>query len=247
MSRAALVTGAGTGIGAGIARRLDDDGWEVYATGRTEAALEKMADGRSTIHVVTGDINEPEHRRDLVERITRQHPDGLSVLVNNAGVGMFGPLERLDTAAITQMIATNLASPIFLTQGLVPLLQKAEGTVINISSASAAGTRAAPENSVYTACKAALDSLTRSWAAEMGPRVRCVGVAPGVTNTGIALRTGMPPEVYEQFLAAMSEKAPSGRVGDVDDVVALVMALIHPELHYINGTTLTIDGALSVT
>ncbi|MEE3921339.1 SDR family oxidoreductase [Micromonospora sp. BRA006-A] len=101
---------------------------------------------------------------------------------------------------------------------------------------------------MYAATKAALDSLTRSWAVELASRaIRVVGIAPGVVNTGVGVRAGMSAAEYEGFLQHIAVRVPVGRVGRPEEVADWIHRLAQPDAAYLNGTVLTVDGALSVT
>lgn len=247
MTRAALITGGGTGIGAATARALADKSWTVYVMGRSAIALSNVAETNANIRALPGDINEDDDRRMVADTIRKNHQEGLSLLVNNAGISQFGKLDGLSRNEVNATIDTNLRSPIALTQLMLSSLRVAHGTVINISSAVSLGIRASPDNAIYAACKAALDVLTRSWSAELAPLVRVVGIAPGVIDTDIGPRSGMSTGAYRAFLDNMAERVPSGRVGQPDDVAALVLALTDPSLVYLNGLVIPVDGGLSVT
>jgi C-7 ketoreductase len=145
-------------------------------------------------------------------------------------------------------LGTNLLAPVFLTQRALPALEATGGVVVNVSSAGSLGRRAWPENSVYGMAKVALDFLTRTWALELAPRgIRSVGVAPGVVDTGVGVRAGMPAEAYEAFLGEMAQRIPAGRVGRPRDIAWWVVQLTRPEAAYANGTVVAVDGALSLT
>ncbi|MFE7840160.1 SDR family NAD(P)-dependent oxidoreductase [Streptomyces sp. NPDC057474] len=245
--RAVVVTGGGTGIGAATARAFADDGAHVLVVGRSESTLKETADGHDRIRVLAKDIHEPDAPDVIVEAALREF-GRIDVLVNNAAVTGFASLDGLDRASVRAQLGTNLVAPVFLTQRALGALEAAGGVVVNVGSAGSLGLRAWPENSVYGMAKAALDFLTRTWAVELAPRgIRCVGVAPGVVDTGVGVRAGMSPQAYEAFLAQMAQRIPAGRVGRPQDIAWWVVQLTRPEAGYVNGTVLAVDGALSVT
>jgi C-7 ketoreductase len=98
-------------------------------------------------------------------------------------------------------------------------------------------------------CKVALDSLTRTWAVELGPKgIRVVSVAPGLVDTGGAVRAGMMPEpVYQDFLNGMRSKVPAGRIGDPEDIAWWIVRITQPGAGYATGAVLAVDGGLSLT
>lgn len=247
MTRVALITGGGTGIGAATAVALADDGWTVYIVGRSLPPLVDTAQDRSRVTPIQADITRDSDRAVVVDTVTSNHPEGLDLLVNNAGISRFGGLGDLSNEAIDITIDTNLRAPILLTRAFIEALTAARGTVVNVSSAVSLGIRASPENAVYGACKAGLDVLTRSWAVELAPTVRVVGVAPGVTDTDIGIRSGMPEESYRAFLGDIQTRIPSERVAEPVDVASVIIALVQPPLGYINGAVIPVDGGLSVT
>ncbi|MEU4035515.1 SDR family NAD(P)-dependent oxidoreductase [Streptomyces collinus] len=245
--RAVVVTGGGTGIGRAAARAFHEDGARVLVVGRSAETLRATADGYDGIRCLTADVRAPEAAEAIVSAALREF-GRLDVLVNNAAVTGFASLDGLDRAAVEAQLGTNLIGPLFLTQRALDALESTGGTVVNVSSAGSLGRRAWPENSVYGMAKAALDFLTRTWAVELAPRgIRCVGVAPGVVDTGVGVRAGMPPEAYEAFLAEMAGRIPAGRVGRPEDIAWWIVRLTRPEAAYANGTVLAVDGALSVT
>ena len=247
VEKAVVVTGGGTGIGAATARAFADDGAHVLVVGRSEPTLKETADGHERIHVLAADIHDRDAPDVIVETALEKF-GRLDVLVNNAAVTSFCGLEGLERDSVRAQLGTNLLAPLFLTQRALDALEATGGVVVNVSSAGSLGLRAWPENSVYGMAKVALDFLTRTWAVELAPRgIRSVGVAPGVVDTGVGVRAGMPAQAYEAFLAQMAERIPSGRVGRPDDIAWWIVQLTRPEAAYANGTVVAVDGALSVT
>ncbi|MFI9764792.1 SDR family NAD(P)-dependent oxidoreductase [Streptomyces sp. NPDC051963] len=247
-SKAVIVTGGGTGIGAATARAFADDGAHVLVVGRSESTLKETADGyQDRIRVLSKDIHEPDAPDVVVETALKEF-GRIDVLVNNAAVTGFAALDGLERESVRAQLGTNLMAPVFLTQRALDALEESKGVVVNVSSAGSLGRRAWPENSVYGMAKVALDFLTRTWAVELAPRgIRSVGIAPGVVDTGVGVRAGMPAEAYEAFLAQMAERIPAGRVGRPEDIAWWIVQLTRPEAAYANGTVLAVDGALSVT
>jgi C-7 ketoreductase len=246
--KSVIVTGGGTGIGAATARAFADDGAHVLIVGRSESTLKETADGyQDRIRVLSQDIHEPDAPDVVVETALKEF-GRIDVLVNNAAVTGFASLDGLERESVRAQLGTNLMAPVFLTQRALDALQESKGVVVNVSSAGSLGRRAWPENSVYGMAKVALDFLTRTWAVELAPRgIRSVGIAPGVVDTGVGVRAGMPAEAYQAFLAQMAERIPSGRVGRPEDIAWWIVQLTRPEAGYANGTVLAVDGALSVT
>ena len=246
-SRAVIVTGGGSGIGRATARAFAEQGDRVLVVGRTRSALTGTATGYDAIYPLVVDITDPGAPQAIAEA-AHQQLGGVDILVNNAATGYFGALGQLDRALVEAQVATNLVAPILVTQALVEALGASSGIVVNVSSAGALGLRSWPGNAVYGATKVGLDLLTRSWAVELGPRgIRVVGVAPGVINSGVGVRTGMSQQDYEQFLDRMRAQVPVGRLGEPAEVAWWILQLASPAASYAHGAVFALDGALSVT
>ncbi|MFJ5999426.1 SDR family NAD(P)-dependent oxidoreductase [Streptomyces sp. NPDC092370] len=246
-AKGVIVTGGGTGIGAATARAFAEDGARVLVVGRTEARLKETAAGHERIRALAVDVHDEDAPRLIVERALEEF-GRLDVLVNNAAVTGFAALDGLERDTVRAQLGTNLLAPVFLAQAALDALEETGGVVVNVSSAGSLGRRAWPENSVYGMAKVALDFLTRTWAVELAPRgIRSVGIAPGVVDTGVGVRAGMPEEAYQGFLEQMAGRIPAGRVGRPEDIAWWIVQLARPEAAYANGTVLAVDGALSVT
>jgi C-7 ketoreductase len=242
-----VVTGAGTGIGRATARAFADCGDGVLAVGRTGTTLRETARGRTGIQVLTADITDLDAPAAVVDTAIREF-GRIDVLVNNAALGCFDPIGKLADDTVRAQVATNLVAPVLLTQQALDALAASRGVVVNVSSAGAIGLRAMPNSSVYAATKAGLDSLTRTWAVELAPRgIRVVSIAPGLIDTGMGVRAGLPQEAYDGFLAAMSPQVPSGRIGTPEEIAAWIVRLSGSDSAYVNGALLAVDGGLSLT
>ncbi|OLR89589.1 SDR family NAD(P)-dependent oxidoreductase [Actinokineospora bangkokensis] len=245
--RRVVVTGGGTGIGRATAHAFADRGDRVLVVGRSPEPLAEAAGGRPGVRALAADITAPDGP-DLVVETALRELGGIDVLVNNAATAGFDVLGGFDPAAVRHQVETNLVAPVLLTQAALDPLTESAGTVVNIGSAGCIGLRAMPESGVYAATKVGLDALTRTWAVELAPRrIRVLGIAPGLVDTGVAERAGMPRQVYEDVLAAMLPRIPAGRVGDPADIAWWVVALTEPGAAYANGAVIAVDGGLSVT
>lgn len=246
--RGVIITGGGTGIGRASALAFAKAGDGVLVVGRSSDALAETASHHERIRTLAVDITEPT----APERIVRAALDEfgrVDVLVNNAYTAGFGEIGMLDRASVEAQVATNLLAPIFLTQQAVPALAETRGTVVNIGTSGSLGIRATTGRGVYGATKVALDSLTRTWAVELGPRgIRVLSVAPGLIDTAGAVRAGMMPQAaYQEFLNGMRDKVPTGRIGDPEDIAWWIVRFTQPEAGYATGTVLAVDGGLSLT
>jgi NAD(P)-dependent dehydrogenase (short-subunit alcohol dehydrogenase family) len=231
-----LVTGAGSGIGRVTARAFAARGARVVLVGRRLEPLVETGVGEPLV----ADVAEPDR---IVEFLESRY-GRLDVLVNNAGIVRGGALGSLRSSDVSDLLATNLVAPIMLTQAALPLLS-AGSVVVNVSTAI--GQRGWAGNSVYPAVKAALDSLTRSWALELAPRgVRVVAVAPGAIATPIAVNQGWSPEKIAEVRKWQLEHTPLGRIGEPDEVAWAIVQLASAEAGFVTGVVLPVDGGAVV-
>ncbi|MGW5440416.1 SDR family NAD(P)-dependent oxidoreductase [Nocardia asteroides] len=244
--RGVIVTGGGSGIGRATAQAFAARGDDVLVVGRTRSALTETAADHPSIRVADIDITDDSGPAAIADAAKTQL-DSVDVLVNNAAVGGFGQLGELDRAQLEQQLDTNLLAPVLVTQALLEPLAEASGVIVNIGSAGALGLRSWPGNAVYGATKAGLDLLTRSWAVELSPRgIRVVGLAPGIVETDAGIRAGMPASAYAAFLDHMRKVIPTGRTAEPEEIAWWIVQLSSDDA-YVNGTTVAVDGALSVT
>jgi NAD(P)-dependent dehydrogenase (short-subunit alcohol dehydrogenase family) len=247
--RAALVTGAGRGIGHAIAAELLTRGASVAITARKPDALavatQELVDGPAggdsrRVLAVPSNAGDPESRAEVVGK-TVEAFGNVSVLVNNAGVNpQYGPLVDADLDAVRKVFDVNVVAAL----GFVQLAHRAwmrahGGAVVNI--ASVAGLRSTGAIGAYGASKAALVRLTEELAWELGPGIRVNAVAPAVVRTrfATALYAGREDEVAAAY--------PMRRLGTPQDVAALVGFLVSDAASWITGETVRVDGGLLAT
>jgi len=239
-NRVAVVTGASRGIGAAIARRLATDGAQVvvnYHRGAEAAAQVvreiEAAGGRA--FPVQADMADLEQIRSLFAA-TMARCGRLDILVNNAGIARFRPLEEIDAADYERQFAVNVRGVLFATQEAARHIGEEGGRIINISSGAA--TAAPPGTSVYSATKAAVETLTRVHAAELGPRrITVNAISPGLIQTDM-LETVIPAEA----LPAMIASTPLRRLGTPEEIADAVAFLASEEARFITGQVLAVSG-----
>ena len=235
-----IVTGAGSGIGAGTARRFLQEGAFVALNGRREHKLQETIAGydsaKSLIHA--GDVSDEEYVKRLVADTVSKFGK-LDVLVNNAAMAIFGPFEKTTTQDWRKVMATDLDSVYFACREALPHLLKTKGSIINLSSASGLGGDWGL--SAYNAAKGAITNFTRSLALEYGSRgVRINAVAPSFTSTeGTA-----DLEKSEALMAAFRDRLPIGRSATPAEVAGVIAFLASEDAVFINGVNLPIDGGL---
>lgn len=228
----ALVTGATSGIGRATASRLARDGWEVVVHGRNPGrgrgvvrAIEAQG-GRARF--VAADLNDLAAVRALVDEV-----GAVDVLVNNAGTSWFGPTAALDEGTFDDLFNGNVRSAYFVVAGIAPgMAERSSGSIINL--ASMAGQIGIAGGAAYGATKAALSSMTRSWAAEFSPRgVRVNAVAAGPVYS--------TPE-KAPFIEQLGATTLLGRGAQVEEIAEVIAFLASDRASYITGATLAADG-----
>ena len=241
--KSAIVTGATRGIGRAIATTLGAAGASVVCNGRNEALLNAVvaeicgAGGRA--EAVAGDADTAETGKELVARAIESFGQ-LDVVVCNAGITRDNLFVRMKQDEWDDVIRTNLTGPYLLLRAAArPLMRQRSGSIINISSVTAQIGNAGQAN--YTAAKGGLNSLTRSLARELGPRnIRVNCVAPGL------IRTEMLDKVPDEMLDKLKSQVPLSRLGDPNDVAAMVAFLASDLANFITGQIFAVDGGLAM-
>ncbi|MFQ5509968.1 MAG: SDR family NAD(P)-dependent oxidoreductase [Leptospirillia bacterium] len=236
--KSVLITGGGTGIGAGIARRFVEEGARVTISGRRKAPLKAVAD-EIGCHFTTGDIAVSADADAMVASASAVH-GGLDIVVNNAGVARFAPLAATTDEVLDMQLAINVKGPYFVTRAALPKLLKRGGSVLFISSTLAL--RGIPNGSAYGASKGAINALTLHMAAELAPRgVRVNCICPAVVDTPI-FETMMPKEAVPKAIEDMTSIHPIGRIGQPVDVAEAALYMCSDEAAWVTGSILTVDG-----
>lgn len=238
-----MVTGASRGIGAAVARALDNAGARVALVAHDEAGLRATA--ARLVHepvVVPADLRDASAPARLAGVVLDTF-DRVDILVNNAA--MAARLATVDTDAglIDDLLAVNVRAPLLLIAALVPSMTAAgRGSIINLSSVS--GVIGTPRRAAYAASKGALDAATRSLAIELGPSgIRVNSVAPGVVDTALWEKNKSIPGVIE----AVEAQTPLRRWAQPDDIADVIVFLSSDAARFITGETICADGGMART
>jgi len=242
--KVAIVTGASKGIGAGIAKALGAEGAAVvvnYASSKAGADTvvdEILSNGGQAI-AIQGDVSQAEDVQRLFAE-TRERLGPVDVLVNNAGVYQFDPIEAVSEREFHRQFNVNVLGTILTIQEAVKQFGPNGGSVINVSSL--ASTKQIVGSTVYAATKSAVDTLTGVLANELGSRkIRVNVIAPGVVETEGTHAAGV---VGSDFERAFVEQTPLGRIGQADDIARVAVFLASDDAGWLTGERIVASGGL---
>src|SRR3989441_1631738 len=240
--KVAVVTGASKGIGAAIAKQLATESAKVvvnYSSSKQDAdkVVDEIAkDGGKAIAVQANLSKQADIERLFAD--TRKAFGRLDVLVNNAGIYEFSPLENVTEEHFHKHFNLNVLGLILASQAAVRLFDAAGGSIVNISSI--VSTLATPNAAVYSGTKAAVDASTRSVAAELGPRkIRVNAIRPGMVETEGTHSAGLAESEMRKQVEAQT---PLGRIGQPRDIAGAVVFLASSDSSWITGETFVISG-----
>ena len=238
-SQTALITGGTSGIGRAAANKLAQLGIHVIVVGRNAERGEKtVAEIRAAggyADFISSDLHDASSARDVARQAIELGNGHVDILINNAGIFPFGPTHETTEDMFESVYSLNVKVPYFLVAELAPRMAKrGKGAIVNVSTMVA--DYGVAGMSLYASSKAALNLLTKAWAAEYGPSgVRVNAVSPGPTRTEGTAAMG---EALEQLAA----QAPAGRPATADEIADAIVFLATDRASFIHGTKLAVDG-----
>lgn len=235
-TRRVLITGASRGIGRAAMRHLADAGYQVVGLAR-----HAPGDARPDERFVQCDLTDLEAARQVVEGLARE--GNFYALVNNAAIAHTTSIADTRVADMNEAMTLNVNAALVCLQALMPGMRQAgTGRVVNISSRAALGK---PNRTAYSATKAALIGMSRTWALELAPHNITVNViAPGPVATEL-FKQASPPDA-EQTRALLAA-VPLQRIAEPEEIAHAIGFLLHPLAGYMTGQTLHIDGGLTIS
>lgn len=241
-TKAAIVTGGGRGIGAAIARKLGKQGMRVavnYANNQAaaDATAKSIVEAGGDAFAIQAEVQIAEDRDRLFDTVSK-HFGRLDILVNSAGVPGTAPIDKITASAIDQTFDVNVKGAILAMQRAVKAFGPEGGSIVNISSALVE--KPLPGYAIYIASKAAIESVTRVLAQELGAaKIRVNAVAPGATDTDFL-------ELDENGRSFVASRTALGRIGMPDDIAGVVAFLASDEGAWITGRVIGVDGGIRV-
>ena len=236
--KTAVITGGGTGIGLGAAKRFVEEGTFVYLFGRRQAQLKAAVDALGpNARAIVGSITDPADLDRLYATVKAER-GGLDILFANAGTGSFAALGEITPEHYDQTFDVNVKGTIFTVQKALPLMSAGGSIILTGSSTGVMGT---PAFSIYSATKAAIRNLARSWALDLkGTGIRVNVLSPGPTTTELATEV-----LGEEGLAAIGASTVLGRMGDPSETGAVAAFLASSDSSFMTGGEVFVDGGLA--
>jgi len=243
-NKVAVVTGASKGIGAGIAKALAAEGASVvvnYASSKegAERVVSEIVEKGGKAIAVQGDVAKASDVQRIFSE-TKRVFGKVDLLVNNAGVYQFAPLDEITEEQFHRQFKTNLRGLILATREAAKHFNGDGGTIINVGSAVTQLTP--PASAVYTATKSAVDAVTRVLAKELGPkRIRVNSINPGVVETEGVHSAGFLGTDFQKQLEAQT---PLGRIAQPEDIAPIAVFLASQDSGWLTGETVLASGGL---
>lgn len=238
-NKVVAITGGSEGIGLATARRFAAEGAHVYVTGRRQekldVAVKEIANGAVGVR---GDVNNLIDIDRLYERIQSDH-GRVDVVFANAGISESALLGEVDEEHFDRVFSTNVKGLVFTVQKALPLMTAGSTVIL---AGSAAGSKGLPALSIYSATKASIRSLARTWTTDLKSR----GIRVNVVSPGMILTPAMQTYIQNNAGAedAMQQMIPFGRLGQADEVAKAVLFLASSDSSFVAGDELFVDGGV---
>lgn len=242
-NKVAVITGGGSGIGLASAKLFAQEGATVIITGRNKEVLEKAAAeiGHGALAIVAdvADLTAIDALyAEIGERCGR-----IDVLFGNAGINNIVPFAAVTVEDFDNQFSINVRGLFFTVQKALPLLSDGASVILNASIAHFTGS---PAHSVYAATKAATRSFARTWTTDLKDRkIRVNSISPGLVETPIFGKLGVPAEAITQALPSMLALMPMGRVGRPEEAASVALFLASDDSSFVTGVDIPVDGGLA--
>jgi NAD(P)-dependent dehydrogenase (short-subunit alcohol dehydrogenase family) len=240
----ALITGGNSGIGLATAKQFVNEGAYVFITGRRQGELDAAVKQISkSVTAVQGDVSNLADL-DRLYTTVKQQKGHIDILFANAGIGQFAPLGAITEEHFDKTFNANVKGLLFTVQKALPLLKDGSSVILNASIVASTGS---PAMSVYSASKAAVRSLARTFTTDLKDReIRVNAISPGVIpSPGYRNSLGMTEEQVKQYADSVVGNIPLGRTGTLDEIAKVVSFLASDESSYITGIELVVDGGMT--
>jgi NAD(P)-dependent dehydrogenase (short-subunit alcohol dehydrogenase family) len=245
MKKAALITGASSGIGAATALEFSQQGYFVYLMGRNKERLQEVAlKCRAGAAVLSCDLTDLAAVDKRLLEVTGNQLYKLQVLVNNAGIYEAQTTSDSTDESWLKQFTVNLFGPVHLTRALLPYFKKqGGGSIVNVSSTL--GLRPTLQTPAYSASKAAMVSWTQSMAQELGSsKIRVNVICPGLVDTPIHSFHSQEASQKQKTLESLSSLQPLGRIGSPEEIAKAIFFLGSEQSAWTTGATLSVDGGI---
>ena len=241
--KVAIVTGATSGMGRASAKLFAQEGAKVVVTGRNEERAKQVVDdikeaGNEAIYVIA-DMSNLDDVQKIFD-VTMETYKTVDILFNNAGMLSMSPLMDLTIEEWNKIFNVNVTSSLLLTQLVAPVMkEKGKGTIVNTCSVASFG--AHHGFAAYVDSKHAMAGLTKSIAWELGPEIRCNGIAPGLIHTAMVDSIGGPSAVQQ-----MIDQCPVKRCGQPEDIATVALFLASDDSAFMDGQIIKVDGGFEI-
>jgi len=239
-----VITGGTRGIGEATAKLLAKNGYRVLITGRGTQALHFDKKDYPQINFKRYEAAELKDVVHLTHWVNKHWQGQLDGLVNNAGMFSSTLLEQQSVNSLEQMFRVNVVATAMLTKAFLPMLKKAKGNIINITSIAAE--KAWLGSGAYAASKAAINQLTRVWAVELAPNVRVNAIAPGPIDTEILTNSGLSASEARKLRKKEKELTPLNQIAEPSEIANGVEFFLSNKAAHITGQILQIDGGMGL-